>query len=169
MLPQIGPDGSVSLQIAGCGDGDPSTKEGFFQGFLPAAGLAQAGLNAATIDSLPSQAVDGMMQMENNGQADPSATFAPATSAATTPQHAPGQTVTSESGPAAITIDYQLSYSSHTLATKVNSKAVRAAKKLVASCKARHGRVRYQRGHGRTPGKLLCQAPRSRHHGARRH
>ena len=164
-LPEVAPDGSVSVQVAGCGDGDPSTKEGFFQGFLPAAGLAQEGLNATTINALPSQAVDGMMQMDNNGQPDPSATFAPATAAATTPQSAAGQRVTSTPSAAGITIDYRLSYSAHTLKTKVNSSQARAAAKLIRSCKARHGHLRYQRGHGRASGKLLCRAPRSRGHG----
>lgn len=167
-LPQVAPDGSVSVQVAGCGDGDPSTKEGFFQGFLPASGLAQDGLDSTTINSVPSQAVDDMMQMDNNGQTDPSAAFAAASSAATTPQSVPGQPVThaTDNG---VTIDYQLSYSAHTLTTKVNSAKARAAAKLVRSCRARHGHVRYHRGRGRAAGKLLCQAPPKRRHGKARH
>lgn len=147
-LPVVSEDGdTVEVGVQGCGDGDPSTEEGFFKGFVPANGVAEMGIDQSLLESLSDELVDQLMQLLDNGVLTPDALFELASQqeVALTPPAVGARTQASE--PAGITIDYRFSYSVHRLATTSNRKNVRRAK----TCRRQKGKLKVRGG------KLTCK------------
>jgi hypothetical protein len=153
-MPTVSPDGtSVSLDITGCGDGDPSTVDGFFTGFIPAAALRGLGLDAGLLDSVSDSVADELLELDDNGKAAPSADFsvedAPAAGRATVP---------GTSTPAGMSIDYRLSFSSHRLTTRPDRAAIKLAKK----CRSSRGKLKVvKRGKGKKATRALVCVKRT--------
>lgn len=119
------------FSITGCGDADPSTKEGFAHGFLPAARLAEMGIPQATFETAPPEAIDGFLQMLNNSVPDGGAVFSRVT----------------RGGVIGAAFEYRTSYSAHELGVRPdadNLNAIRvcaALGKPVASSAGAEGRT----------------------------
>lgn len=103
----------IFFSIAGCGDGDPSTKEGFADGFIPGAFLEELGLPAGTLESAPPEAIDGFLQLLKDKTVDGSAVFARAT----------------RGGVLGVTFQFRTSYSKHDIDVRLNDQNLRAIKK----------------------------------------
>lgn len=108
-------DGSpaIGVRVAGCGDGDPQTIDGFFKGFLSAKALTAMGLDA-TLLAQPAAVVDEMMQLQDNGAAQPQAEFTPAAASS------------------GIELDYAMSFSAHSLTAAIDKPDVKRAERCTA-------------------------------------
>lgn len=168
-LPQVSSDGkSVSVTISGCGDDDPSTEEGFFKGFMPIEGTAEAGLSpslANQLENLGDKSVDQLQltQLTDNGQPAPSANFELASQGDVAPQgvaNASGFAKAASTGEsvAGIVIDYRTSFSTHQLVSQVNTAAVRRAKTVARDCRRAKGRLAIVRKSGKRV--LACKRSR---------
>lgn len=163
-LPQVSPDGqSVEVTIQGCGDDNPATEEGFFKGFMPIDGTAQAGLNPALAQQLANlgdASVDQLRltQLTDNGQVQPGADFEFASQDEVAPEQVAGSSGFAQAAAdqvAGIAIDYHTSFSSHRIVSKVSSAAVRRTKKVARECKRARGRLAIVRKDGRRV--LVCK------------
>lgn len=164
-LPKVNPDGSVQVNVAGCGRRaaagsaraaqlkSSATAEGFFQGFLPVQGTAELGVDRSLLASVPEAAVDEMMKLLDNGKEQPDADFEPATeedidlapteegeadTATAGAASLRAATPGTTSSPAGIAIDYRLSFSAHLLKTTSDRKDVAVAKR----CKRKRGKLK---------------------------
>jgi hypothetical protein len=113
---------AFGLELSGCGDGDPNTADGFFDGFIPDAAAAKLGISPELIASLTAPVAGQLVQVTNNGQ----------------PTNA-GLTLEKVEG--GIKFGYSLSYSSHHILIRANHKAIA----LTRRCQRTHGKLRVER------------------------
>ena len=147
----------VELYVAGCGDDDPATREGFYTGLLPAGGTGQLGIGPPLLRSLSDSTIDAVMQLTDNGRLVRTADFQVVSGSEIALKPAPGvDPLTVGGGPAGIFIDYRLSYSPHYIRATANRRQVRIAKR----CRARKGRLKVRKRGARKT--LVCVARRAR-------
>ncbi len=127
----------IFFTIAGCGDGDPSTKEGFADGFIPGDLLVDLGLPAGTLESAPPEAIDGFLQLLKDKTVDGSAVFARAT----------------RGGVLGVTFRFRTSYSKHDVDVRLDDQNLKAIKK----CNFAGAPVSYSFAGDRTV--VTCSAP----------
>jgi hypothetical protein len=155
-MPQVSPDGrALNVTVEGCGDGDPTTEEGFFTGFIPSKGTAEMGLSQPLLKSLSDKIADQLMELKDNGATEPDAGFEVASQRDVQLDPTPGASTSKASAvtPAGVTVDYRLSFSEHKLSTTSNRKKIRTAK----TCRARKGKLAVvRRGTGRKAKKTLA-------------
>lgn len=126
---------AFSLELSGCGDGDPNTADGFFDGFIPDAAAAKLGISPELIASLSAPVAGQLVQVTNNGQ----------------PTNA-GLTLEKVEG--GIKFGYALSYSSHHILIRANHRAIA----LTRHCQRTHGKLRVERvRHKARHAQLTCR------------
>ena len=121
--PQIGTDGSLEYFVAGCGDGDPSTLEGFYDAQFGKAFLDSGGVTQAVLEASDDAAVQALFNVTNNGVAS-GATFAKGAG---------------QDGQIVVLMNYRTSFSEHTIGVRANRKATAFARKCT---KAKGSRLR---------------------------
>ena len=149
-LPTVSADGqTVELEIAGCGDNDPTTEDGFFKGFLTVKGTQNMKLNKGFLDQLPGKmAADklDLLLLEDNGIKAPGGDVE-FTIKKEGFNKVEGLRKTASSsgdkkGVAGIFIDFKTSFSSHTLVTEANTKKVKKARKVAKRCKEKGSKLK---------------------------
>jgi hypothetical protein len=118
---------AFSLELSGCGDGDPNTADGFFDGFIPDAAAARLGISPELVAGLSAPVAGQLVEITNNGQP---------TNAGLTLQEVEG----------GLQFGYSLSYSSHHILIRANHKAIA----LAHHCNRTHGRLHVERSRHRT-------------------
>ena len=121
--PRIGTDGSIEYFVAGCGDGDPLTLEGFYDAQFGKAFLDSGGVTQAVLEASDDAAVQALFNVTNNGVAS-GATFAKAAG---------------QDGKIVVLMNYRTSFSEHTIGVRANRKATAFARKCT---KAKGSRLR---------------------------
>lgn len=127
----------IFFSIAGCGDGDPSTREGFADGFIPGDLLVDLGLPAGTLESAPPEAIDGFLQMFKDTTVDGSAVFTRAT----------------RGGVLGVAFQFRTSYSKHDVDVRLDAQNIKAIRK----CSLAGASVGYSNAGDRTV--VTCAAP----------
>lgn len=160
--PKLANDGrTVEFEVAGCGDRDPNTREGYLKGFLPSGGLGAMGVGKPILGSVSSNVIDELLLLRDNGKVAPRVDFDLAYDielSAPSPAGPPGATAAqSARTPIGTFVDYRFSFSRHKLRAAANRTNVSKAR----SCLARGGKpyVR-RRGHGRRVKSSLRCRPR---------
>lgn len=103
----------IGFSITGCGDGDPSTKEGFADGFIPGDFLVDLGLPEGALESAPPDAIDGFMQLLKDKTVDRTAEF----------------TRVTRGGVLGVAFAFRTSYSTHEVSVGLEEQNVKALKK----------------------------------------
>ena len=111
--PKITSGGFLEYSIAGCGDGNPATLEGFYDAQLGKAFLDSGGVTQPVLAAADDAAVQALFNVTNNGRAS-SATFRKAAN---------------PDGTIVVLSNYRLSFSVHTIGFKANKKATAFARK----------------------------------------
>lgn len=170
-LPTVSDDGqSASVTIWGCGDGDPSTEDGFFQGFIPIDGTSEGGLTekiAQPLANVDEQSVDdlNLVTLEDNGEPQPDADLEFVSEEEVVPEDPGGTSEASNVRAAAddgdqvagIFIEYHTSFSEHEMTTRVNTAAVKRAAGVIKACKHKHGKLKIVKKK-----KLICQSKKKK-------
>jgi hypothetical protein len=136
-LPKVLEGGKAfSLDLSGCGDADPNTADGFFDGFIPDEAAARLGISAELIAGLSAPIAGQLVQVTNNGQS---------TTAGLTLEKVAG----------GLHLDYALSYSTHHIVIRANHKAIA----LTRHCKRTQGKLRVERvKHKVRSARLTCKS-----------
>jgi hypothetical protein len=125
--PIVGPDGQrIEVDVTGCGDGDPSTDDGFFQAFLPNSTLQALGFGQKVIDQLTDPVAEELIDLQDNGH-----TVDDADVTVTDKVRSAARNATQT--PDGLTIDYTMSFSSHRLVARPDRKNLKAATKCLKS------------------------------------
>ena len=111
--PKIDSSGSIEYFVAGCGDGNPTTLEGFYDAQFGKAFLDSGGVTQAVLAASDDPAVQALFNVTNNGQAS-GATFAKAAG---------------QDGQIVVLMNYRTSFSAHTISVRANKKATAFARK----------------------------------------
>ena len=149
-LPTVSADGkTVELEIAGCGDNDPTTEDGFFKGFLTVKGTQNMKLNKGFLDQLPGKkAADklDLLLLEDNGikapEGDVEFTIKKEGFNKVEGLQKTAASLGGKKGIAGIFIDFTTSFSSHMLVTKANAEKVKKARKAAKRCKKKGGKLK---------------------------
>jgi hypothetical protein len=57
---------AFSLDLSGCGDGDPNTADGFFDGFIPDGAAERLGISPELIAGLSAPVAGQLVEVTNN-------------------------------------------------------------------------------------------------------
>jgi hypothetical protein len=151
--PLIEPDGeSVSFDVQGCGDGDPSTEDGFFQGFIPATAVAELGIPRPVLADVSNTVIDELIDVEDNGRPVSDEDLEILLGKPRPATARPAATTPATKTPEGISIDYKLSFSKHRVTTRANARGVKLAKK----CRSSRGKLKVvKRGKGKKATRVL--------------
>jgi hypothetical protein len=135
VVPRVIENGkAISLNLDGCGDSDPNTADGFFEGFIPEAAATALGITPALVESLTPEVAGQLVQVDNNGQ--------PTTAG-----------MSLEAVPGGLFLRYALSFSKHHIKMRANHKAIA----LSRHCKKTGGRLEVKRvRHKHRQSRLVC-------------
>ena len=127
----------VRLDVQGCGDGDPTTLEGYFDGFTPMSQLRALGINPALLRDIA--VLQDLIEVEDARTGERiRATFRPVTRDELTPEPIPGVTMPEPpSGPDLLGIytEARYSYSRRVLVQRARPGVTRALR----NCRAEGG------------------------------
>lgn len=146
-MPIVAADGrTIEVFVGGCGDSSPDTLEGYFQGFLPEAGLKEMGFTTQVLDALTDPVADEVMTLEDNGEPAPDANFDVQEEAEV---ESSGRRTTEV--PGGLSIDYRMSFSEH----RISATADRRNLKIARTCVKKKGKLKTT-GKG-AKRKLVCK------------
>lgn len=111
--PRITSGGLLEYSVAGCGDGNPATLEGFYDAQFGKAFLDSGGVTQAVLAASDDAAVQALFNVTNNGVAS-GATFTKAAG---------------QEGQIVVLMNYRTSFSEHTIGVRANKKATAFARK----------------------------------------